>query len=341
MRYRTKNIEQTKKNKQQRRIKNNSLLFSIITFHFLSIIVLFLPATTYTQTVSLSVSPPILEAVIKPGEKIEQIYTIENSGGDTAISIDVYQFKEADKAGIAKLDRSLKEYDPLNLKSWFEIEYPKINFGEKIKLNTKEKKEIKLIINPPQETENGDYYFTLTFRTELDNITVLPNSKAAISQAEIGTNIILTITKDGRINPRPEIVEFKAPKFIDSFGQINYQVEIANKGTTFFKPEGKIIITSILGEKYTLNLAPKNIIAGSSRIINCLKGEQIVPCQVPTKIFLGPYKATLSFRVEDQKEYEKTTTTLGIPLLLIFILATILLALFIYQEKVRRTKVTS
>jgi len=164
----------------------------------------------------------------------------------------------------------------------------------------------------------------------------LPNAKAAISQAEIGSNIILTITKDGKINPRPEIVEFKAPKFIDSFSQINYEIEIANKGTSFFKPAGKIIITSILGEKYTLNLAPQNIIAGSSRVINCIKDEQIVPCQVPTKIFLGPYKATLTFQTEGQKKYEKSISTFGAPLSMVVIILAILTTFFWIKKQVQK-----
>ncbi len=324
----------TSKNKQENRRKKKTkkipLLFLITIFNLI-LANFYLSSATLTsaQTVSLSVSPPILEAVVKPAEKIEQTYIIENGGGDTEISIDIYQFKETDKGGVAKIDKSLKEYDPLNLKSWFEIENPKINLGEKIKLATKEKKEIKISINPPQETEDGDYYFTLVFRTELDNITVLPNAKAAISQAEIGSNIILTITKDGKINPRPEIVEFKAPKFIDSFGQITYRLEIANKGTSFFKPNGKITVTSILGEKYILNLAPQNIIAGSSRTINCIKDQQIIPCRVPTKIFFGPYKATLTFQTEDQKKYEKTINTFGAPLIVIGV-TTIILVIFLW-----------
>lgn len=294
---------------------------------------------TSAQTISLSVSPPILEAVIKPGEKIEQTYIIENNGGDTTISVDIYEFKEADKAGVARLNKSLKEYDPLNFKSWFEIEDPKISLGEKIKLAAKEKKEIKLSIAPPEETENGDYYFTLVFRTELEDVFVTPNSKAAISQAEIGSNIILTITGDGKINPRPEIKEFKAPKIIDSLGQITYQVEIANKGTSFFKPTGKITITSILGEKYVLNLAPQNIIANSTRTINCIKDEQIIPCRVPTKIFLGPYKATLSFQTEDKKTYEKTATSFGIPLSILGGAIIILLPIFLLVAKIRKQKI--
>ena len=279
------------------------------------------------QTISLSISPPILEAVIKPGEKIEQTYLIENSGSDTIISIDIYEFKEADKTGVAKIGKSLKEYDPLNFKSWFEIKEPKTIPGEKIKLAAKEKKEIKLSITPPENIENGDYYFTLVFRTELDDVFIKPESKAAISQAEIGSNILLTITKDGIINPKPEIKEFKAPKIIDSFlGKLEYEIEIANKGNSFFKPVGKITITSSLGEKYVLNLAPQNIIANSSRKINCIRDEQIIPCQVPTKIFLGPYKATLMFQTEDKKVYEKTTKSFGIP---IIILGGLTLMLFI------------
>lgn len=288
------------------------------------------------QNVSLSISPPILEAIIKPEDKIEQTYTLKNEGPDTLVSIHIFPFNQADEFGNPLVSRSIEEYDPLLLKYWFSLKEPEITFGEKFALRQGEEKKIILVIDPEDNAENGDYYFTLIFRTELDNIFVAPETKSSLSQAEIGSNILITISKDGLIKRKAAIKEFKAPKIIDSFSNFDYQIKIANIGDAYFKPFGKVTIQSVIGKKYILNLAPQNIITASSRQIYCLEEEKLVTCRLPVKFLIGPYKATLSFEVEGEKEkYQKTINTFGVPVLplLIFI---ILIILLIYRQKQKK-----
>jgi len=287
------------------------------------------------QNVSLSINPPILEAVIKPGEKIEQIYTLKNEGPDTIISVDIFNFNQADDFGNPKISKSIKDYDPLSVKYWFSFKEPQISLGDKFSLKQGGEKKIVLVINPEDNTPNGDYYFTLIFRTELDNAFVAPETKSSLSQAEIGSNILITISKDGIINRKAAIKEFKAPKIIDSFSSLTYQVKLANIGESFFKPFGKITVESVLGKKYVLNLAPQNIITASSREISCLENERLVPCQLPARFLLGPYKATLSFEVEnDKKNYSKTINSFGIPMVpLIAAFFALTILLFVKKTK--------
>jgi len=288
------------------------------------------------QNISLSISPPILEAVIKPGEKIEQVYTLKNDGPDTIISADIFTFNQADDFGNPKISKSIKEYDPLSVKYWFSFKDPEFSLGDKFNLKQGEEKKIVLAINPEDNAPDGDYYFTLIFRTELDNAFVAPETKSSLSQAEIGSNILITISKYGIINRKAAIKEFKAPKIIDSFSPLTYQVKLANIGEGFFKPFGKITVESVLGKKYVLNLAPQNIITASSREISCLENERLVPCRLPAKFLFGPYKATLSFEVEnDKKSYSKTINSFGIPV--IPLLATFLLLItLIFVKKTKK-----
>lgn len=288
------------------------------------------------QNVSLSISPPILEAVIKPGEKIEQVYTLKNDGPDAIISVDIFTFNQADDFGNPRISKSIKDYDPLSLKYWFSFKEPELSLGDKFSLKQGGEKKIILVINPEDNAPDGDYYFTLIFRTELDNAFVAPETKSSLSQAEIGSNILITISKDGIINKKAAIKEFKAPKIIDSFSPLNYQVKLANIGEGFFKPFGKITVESVLGKKYVLNLAPQNIIASSSREISCIENERLVPCQLPVKFLLGPYKATLSFEVEnDKKSYSKTINSFGIPVIPL-LAAFLLLITLIFARKTKK-----
>jgi len=288
------------------------------------------------QNVSLSISPPILEAVIKPGEKIEQVYTLKNDGPDAIISVDIFTFNQADDFGNPRISKSIKDYDPLSVKYWFSFKEPQLSLGDKFSLKQGEEKKITLDINPEDNTPNGDYYFTLIFRTELDNTFVAPETKSSLSQAEIGSNILITISKDGIINRKAAVKEFKAPKIIDSFSPLTYQVKLANIGEGFFKPFGKITIESVLGKKYVLNLAPQNIITASSREISCLENERLVPCRLPAKFLFGPYKATLSFEVEnDKKNYSKTINSFGIPVIPL-LAAFLLLITLIFVKKTKK-----
>ncbi|BCX15070.1 MAG: hypothetical protein KatS3mg088_753 [Patescibacteria group bacterium] len=291
--------------------------------------------TGLAQNVSLSISPPILEAVIKPGEVVEQAYTLQNSGNETTASIQIYQFEQADEFGNAKIERSLEEYDPLNLKEWFKIKEPQISIGDKFTLGQGEQKTIRLVINPPDNAPDGDYYFTLIFKTSLENSFINTNTKTALSQAEIGSNILITISKEGLVNRKAKIKEFKAPKVIDSFKHLNYELQIANIGEGFFKPFGKITIESILGKKYILNIAPQNIISASSRKISCIENERLIPCQIPAKFLIGPYKATLSFQIEgDKKDYKETVTSFGVPFVILsIIIISALVIILIYRKK--------
>lgn len=319
---------------------NNLMLKKILLVTALLILTIFLKTNiAKAQNVSLSISPPLLEAVIKPGEKIEQTYILKNEGPDTIISADIFPFNQADDFGNPKISRSIKDYDPLSLKYWFSFREPQITLGDKFTLKQGEEKRIVLAINPADNASNGDYYFTLVFRTELDNTFVAPDTKSALSQAEIGSNILITISKDGIINRKAAIKEFKAPKIIDSFSKLNYQVKLSNIGEGFFKPLGKITIESVLGKKYVLNLAPQNIISSSSREISCIENEKLVPCQIPTKFLFGPYRATLSFEIDNNKKiYQETISSFGVPIIPIFLLIT-LFAAFLILGKVRKKKI--
>ncbi len=328
----------TNSNLQKSKI-NLKRLTPIFFFILISLFIL-LSTSVSAQTVSLSVSPPVLEAVIKPGENIEQTYRLKNDGDDTLIFPDIYSFSQADEFGNAKLQKSLSEYDPLNTKYWFKIKNPQINLGQSFPLKRGEEKEITLVINPPDNTEDGDYYFTLIFRTSLENVFITPESKSTLSQTEIGSNILLTISKDGIINRKAAIKEFKAPTIIDSFKKLNYEIKIANIGQGFFKPLGKITVKSVLGKSYTLNLAPQNIITASSREITCLENEKLVPCTVPAKFLIGPYQANLSFQIEgDKKSYEKTITSFGLPsMVILIILVTVILIILLKKLRLHPLK---
>jgi hypothetical protein len=305
-------------------------VFLIFDFWILSFLA---PTKVGAQSVSLSISPPLVEVVTKPGEKITQTYTLKNDGDETMATIFILPFEAADEFGDVKLLQSLDEYDPYNSKYWFSIAQANVELDKKFKLGRGSSIDITLNINPGDDTPDGDYYFTLVFRTELDNLFINQNSKTAVSQAQIGSNILLSVNKEGIIAKKAKIASFEAPKIIDSFSKIDFSVSIANIGNGFFKPFGKITVEPLLGKSQTLTLAPLNIITKSTRTIFCIENERIIPCELPSKILIGPYKAKLSFEIDNDKTvYEAQTTIYAIPIYLSLSLVLAIAALIFVKK---------
>ena len=98
---------------------------------------------------------------------------------------------------------------------------------------------------------------------------------------------------DGNPARKASIAEFSAPVLIDSLlGNLIYTLRVKNEGTAYFKPIGKIFIERKPGNKeITLDIAPHNILARSTRQIFCLDGEDLVECKLD-KPLIGVFKAT-------------------------------------------------
>src|SRR3989338_1003669 len=72
----------------------------IIVITVITIIIIILKAPQAAgQTTSLSIWPPILEAMIKPGKSITQVYRIKNLADDTVIKVSVVPFSASDEFG--------------------------------------------------------------------------------------------------------------------------------------------------------------------------------------------------------------------------------------------------
>ncbi|MBI3379542.1 hypothetical protein HY029_02165, partial [Candidatus Gottesmanbacteria bacterium] len=78
------------------------LIFALCTLHL---------RQAYAQSLSLSISPPLLEVMIKPGKSITQVYKLTNNGEPIVITTNV---SELDSTGI-------KEGAGVNPDKWISI----------------------------------------------------------------------------------------------------------------------------------------------------------------------------------------------------------------------------
>lgn len=294
--------------------REKGLGFRIKLTTFLFLLVIYpIPYTLYpkgviAQAISLSVTPPIVEVMIAPGKDVKQTFTISNDGENTLITPKIVYFTPSDTAGNVDLSDDVAP-------DW--IKYDKTPFN----LNSGQKHDFKISIEPPADTEEIDHFLTLIFENDVPKDILGQTSTLFTSQ--IGSNILLTISKDGNPKKSAQIVEFSAPKIIDSsFGKINYQMILKNNGNSFWKPNGKIII----GEE-SLKLAPQNILSGYSRKLLCIKVETLTDCVHDKQKIIGVIKSNLEFQIDDDsKIYKAETTTYSFPfvglIIVIFLLTT-------------------
>ncbi len=290
-------------------MQNNIKILLTILYAVSAILVLSLfPKNVIAQTISLSVTPPIVEVMIAPGKSIKQTFTISNDGGNTLIFPKIVYFTPSDNAGNVDLTEDLAP-------EW--VKYDKAPFN----LKSGQKHDFKISIDPPEDTEEIDHFLTLIFESDVP--TDILGQSSALFTSQIGSNILLTISKDGNPKKSASIVKFSAPKVIDSsFGKINYQLELKNNGNSYWKPNGKIIVNDT-----QLKLAPQNILSGFSRKVMCIKDETLIECSPENNKIIGIIKSNLEFQLDDEsKIYKAETTTYSFPftgfVILIFLLTT-------------------
>lgn len=255
------------------------------------------------QEVSLSISPPLTELTIQPGKTFSQTFTVKNDGAPVVIVPKIFPFIPLDEEGHAELVEDQTSLDAFS--GWFAFDQTPYSIGENGTHN------FNVTISPPAWAQEKDYYFTFIIETQNDNNIGVTNTQA---RARIGANILLNASKDGNPQKKASIVEFSAPLILDSFTGFTYKILLGNQGVSFYKPTGKITVEQILGSTTTLNLAPLNVLAGGRRDINCLDGQDVVPCKLPGKFLIGVFRANLSFTVDGSGEsIEKQTYTFAFP----------------------------
>lgn len=318
-----------------KKIKN--ILLFLPTFIFLNLGFSLLNPI-HAQSLSLSISPPIKEIMIIPGKEVTESFTIANDGNDGMASIYIIPFRAQGENGGVSLDEKNIVNGDSPYANWFTIISPVSSFGEKFYMAGGSKQTVTIKFSPSIDAVEKDYYFTILF--ELNN--EVPGSitpLGSVNQARIGSNILLSLSADGVPQKTLDIVEFSAPKVIDSLAKLSFNVRIGNYSSYYFKPDGKIDIKSTFGQSESLILAPLNVISDSIRNISCQKGEELVKCQSGKKVLIGVYKSTLLINTDgigiDQK---KTVTTIAFPFSITLGLLVILMAYKIIKRSLKDTR---
>lgn len=288
----------------------------------------------FAQTLSISIYPPIYEVIMIPGKSVTQTFEIANNGQDGMAAIYLVPFRPQGEEGSVALDEENIVNSSSPYAQWFSIISPVSNFGEKFYIAGGQTKSISVKLSPPENAAEKDYYFTLIY--ELDNeIPQNMITTGSKNRARIGANILISLSENGTPLKNPEIVEFSAPKIIDSLGKLDFKIRIGNRGTYVFKTNGQIDIKPTLGPSEALDIAPFNVAANSIRNIPCLDNEEIGDCVSRNKVFLGIYKSTLEISADGSSPAQSATTvTIAFPFSILLTAALI----FITYRTIKKNK---
>ena len=270
------------------------------------------------QTFSLSIWPPLLEVMIQPGRDVTQVYKIANLADEQTLVAKVLPFEPSDSEGNINLLNIPSLLNPLI----FSFENSEIKLGKPFLLKPGENKDLVLKISVPKRTPEKDYYASLVFENSPEGKIGLSQSQTA---AKIAGNILITVSIDGQPPKKGRILEFSAPKIIDSFDPVNFVLEIENVGPAFFKPFGEIKIEGVFNQTGKIKILPENILAGFSRKMHLEPWKN--------KFILGPFRARVEFTIDEEGEkLSAQTNFLALPHKAILALIIIILILITFKN---------
>ncbi|GIW62818.1 MAG: hypothetical protein KatS3mg091_293 [Patescibacteria group bacterium] len=269
---------------------------------------IFFAESVYAQRLSLSISPPLVELIIKPSKSVLVAFTITNNSDPVLLKINLKSFKPLSDTGTILVKEGLE--GPIN----FNLENSVIDFSKPFMLDKNRKEQALLKISVPPNAPEGDYYYTLLVESIPEQGL---NSTSVVNKASIGANIIITVTDDGSIEIKPKIAffgvlpEYKVNLFgrniyiFDSFSEIPVILKVANTGKNFFQPNGLITVEGLFGLTSSYSLLPQNVLAYSDRIIYASDSAGVIKKDYKDKtvsyvlsdLIFGRYKlrAELSF----------------------------------------------
>lgn len=258
MRSKNSKIKNQKYNFKIKSLKLFSLTFTfcLLTFAF--------AFETKAQNLSIGVYPPILQIQADPPAQVNSQITIQNlSDQNTSYQISFAPFK----AGDSKNGQPVFEE---NLNPIYRDLFTQIQISEKDKIITevslgpKEKKDLKIDINIPENQDLGDYYFSVIFSS--NNSTEKNDSSFTGVRGGVASNILLSIGPE--TTPQGQILEFSAPKFVTS-GPVIFKLNTANTGKNYINVKGNVKITNMFGQVMgNINTIPANILAESQRYLS-------------------------------------------------------------------------
>ncbi|MBI4973046.1 hypothetical protein HZC27_00335 [Candidatus Roizmanbacteria bacterium] len=330
---------------------NKQIILKFIHLFIYFFIFLFLYLFIYSnnvraQQITLSISPPVVELLVKPDKSLLIGYTIRNLADPTPLSVKVRTFSPQGDYGEIVIDPEL--ISPIR----FSLDNTDMQFEQPFFMKSRDTVQALLRIRVPEGTPEGDYYFTVLAETE--PAPQIGGTSTSVAKATIGSNLLLTVTKSGRVEVKGRISLFQmTPDFtfhmfgreyqvVESGRNIPVDLVVQNTGKNLIKPQGEIVLRGPLGQKTSYSLFSQNVLADSSRLLRTLENNEspVLHTVNVSGYFMGVY--TLSANVnfgEGASQLYANTSFIGVPIrfsIAMLVILTISVLIIVSKRKRRK-----
>jgi len=278
---------------RQQRLRASFGLIGVLLF-----ISLLLPSFVFAQTqpgpetVSLGISPQILDTTANPGETLQNTFRLTNaSPAEIDIETTPKNFTPRGEEGAVDLTVDDTSF---SIADWISVS-PEI-----ATIESGQTQDFVVDIAVPATAEPGSHFGSVVFQTKPPENS---DANALVSQ-EIAPVILVKIAGD--TTEAVEIEEFRTEKSLYSNEKtINFISRLENTGDVHFKPKGVITIKNMWGSQVAeLELDRRNVLPDSIR--------QITTEWQPEGFTIGRYSATLNLVYGENDEIRISETSFTI-----------------------------
>lgn len=293
-------------------MKNHPIIKCFLIFFVLG---LWSSLPVSAQQVSLSISPPLVELIIKPDKSVLVAYRVENFGDPVILQSKIVPFIPQDTRGGIRLKTQTE--GPVA----FNLDNANLNLQDTFFLKTRDSQQLLLRIKIPHDTPDGDYYYS--FLAEAQPPPTAEGVSSSRAKTTIGSNILITVTQSGKIDVKGKVALFdvlshykltlfgRTFHFFDSNDKIPVVLIVENKGRNLLKPQGEIILKGNFGEKASFDIVSQNILAESQRLITATPSASVDSQNslVLAGFFIGRYllSTTLNFGERTSNIFAQTS----------------------------------
>lgn len=313
----------------------------VFTLTIITLFWLFLPLSQARES-AISITPPVMEILLKPGKSVIQAFNIQNQGETADFTAEIVKIMPIDSYGhtttenyqrIPELEITLQNADR--------------EFGKPFALQAGESSQLVVKLNAAPvagDVEAKDYYLGLALANSTPGCQTDFQKRCTDLTPTLVSLLLVTVTPTDKLPVSLEIDNWLLPRLADSFSPLLMDITVKNKSTAMIRPTGSVAITDFLGRTvHKQTLYPHLILAGHNRTLQGLSGElnseitadlQATPLSWTPGWRLGPHQITLTLQTASGDtiiESGKTIFLLPYKLLLIS-----LILIFIFSATIIR-----
>ncbi len=217
---------------------------------------LFSPAQALAQEdISLVVSPPRTDLVIKPGETVQKSIKVTNtSATELILDAKVIDFIVTDNAG-TPIKVTTEASGRFLASPWFTLE------SSELVVPPKETAQLTVVITAPPDALPGGHYAGIFFEPKERR-----GERKTVSYTTAQVGSLFALTVPGDLNYDAVIKDFSVQNFVNEFGPIDFSLTVENQSDTHITPETSLVVTNLIGVKsQPIQLDSLNIFPFTSR----------------------------------------------------------------------------